>query len=150
MSELGVKRLTIGVRDGARRVDTPVRVQVTEGPGAVGDPRSASAAVDWLADGRLDVSRALAQARFATGLDASIPPAPPAPPPPPPKINVRWVDGLIQSAAAGWKRASGLTRGTRVSHRRGAMRWPMRRVRISPPSCGIPTSQTRTISTVHR
>ena len=94
MAELSVKRLTIGVRDGARRADTPVRVHVTEDPGAAGDPRSAAAAVDWLADGRLDVSRALAQARFATGLDTSRPPAPPAPPPPPPKINVRWVAGL--------------------------------------------------------
>ena len=30
MSELGVKSLTVGVRAGARRVDTPVRVHVTE------------------------------------------------------------------------------------------------------------------------
>ena len=78
MSELGVKRLAIGVRDDARRVDTPFRVQVTEGPGAAGDPLPGSVAVDWLADGRLDVSRALARARFATGLDTSIPLAPPA------------------------------------------------------------------------
>ena len=111
MSELGVKRLTIGVRDGARRVDTPVRVQVTEGPGAAGDPRSASAAVDWLADGRLDVSRALALARFATGLDASIPPAPPAPPPPPPKINVRWADGLEAERRRGLEAHFGLEAG---------------------------------------
>ena len=111
MAELGVKRLTIGVRDGARRVDTPVRVQVTEGPGAAGDPRSASAAVDWLADGRLDVSRALAQARFATGLDTSIPPAPPAPPPPPPKINVRWVDGLEAERRRGLEARFGLDAG---------------------------------------
>ena len=33
MSELGVKRLTIGVRAGARTVDTPVTVHVTEGCG---------------------------------------------------------------------------------------------------------------------
>ena len=85
MSELGVKRLTIGVRDGARRMDTQVRVQVTEGPGAAGDPRSVSAAVDWLADGRLDVSRALAQARFATGLNRSSLQG---------EINIRWVPGL--------------------------------------------------------
>ena len=111
MAELRVKRLTIGVRDGARRVDTPVRVQVTEGPGAAGDPRSASAAVDWLADGRLDVSPALAQARFATGLDASIPPAPPAPPPPPPKINVRWVDGLEAERRRGLEARFGLDAG---------------------------------------
>ena len=111
MAELGVKRLTIGVRDGARRVDTPVRVQVTEGPGAAGDPRSASAAVDWLADGRLDVSRALAQARFATGLDTSIPPAPPAPPPPPPKINVRWADGLEAERRRGLEARFGLDAG---------------------------------------
>ena len=90
MSELGVKRLTVGVRAGARTVDTPVTVHVTEGPGAAGDPRSASVVVNSLANGRLDVSRALADARFATGLDRSIPP----PPPPPPRINVRWVDGL--------------------------------------------------------
>ena len=94
MSELGVKRFSIGARDSARRMDTPVRVQVTEDPGAAGDPMSASVAVDWLADGRLDVSGALAQARFATGLDASIPPALPAPPPPPPTINVRWANGV--------------------------------------------------------
>ena len=111
MSELGVKRLTIGVRDGARRVDSPIRVQVTEGPGAAGDPRSASAAVDWLADGRLDVSRALAQARFATGLDASIPPAPPAPPPPPPRINVRWADGLNADRRRGLEDRFGLDAG---------------------------------------
>ena len=43
--------------------------------------------VDWLADGRLDVSRALAQARFATGLDRSIPPSVP-------EINVRWMPDL--------------------------------------------------------
>ena len=45
MSELGVKRLTIGVRDGARRMDAPVRVYVTEDPGAAGDPMSESVAV---------------------------------------------------------------------------------------------------------
>ena len=111
MSELGVKRLTIGVRDGARRMDTPVRVQVTEGPGAAGAPRSGSAAVDWLADGRLDVSRALAQARFATGLDTSIPPAPPAPPPPPPRINVRWADGLNMDRRRGMEDRFGLDAG---------------------------------------
>ncbi len=101
MAELRVKRLTIGVRDGARRVDTPVSVQVTEGPGAVGDPRSASAVVDWLADGRLDVSRALAQARFATGLDRSISP-------PLPRINVRWVDGLDADRRRGLEARFGL------------------------------------------
>ena len=111
MAELGVKRLTIGVRDGTRRMDTPVRVHVTEDPGAVVDPRSASAVVDWLADGRLDVSRALAQARFATGLDTSIPPAPPAPPPPPPKINVRWADGLEAERRRGLEAHFGLEAG---------------------------------------
>ena len=85
MSELSVKTLTVGVRAGARMVDTPVSVHVTEDPGAKGDARSASAAVDWLADGRLDVSRALAQARFATGLDRSILQG---------EINIRWVPGL--------------------------------------------------------
>ena len=85
MSELGVKSLTVGVRAGARRVDTPVRVQVTEDTGVAGAARSESVAVDWLADGRLDVSRALTQARFATGLDRSNPQ---------PEINIRWVPGL--------------------------------------------------------
>ena len=111
MSELSVKRLTIGVRNGARRVDTPVRVQVTEGPGSAGDQRSASAAVDWLDDGRLDVSRVLAQARFATGLDTSIPSAPPAPPPLPPKINVRWADGLETERRRGLEARFGLGAG---------------------------------------
>ena len=87
MSELGVKSLTVGVRAGARRVDTPVRVHVTEEADARGDPRSDSVSVDWLADGRLDVSRALARARFATGLDRSIRQSVP-------EINVRWVPGL--------------------------------------------------------
>ena len=85
MSELGVKTLTVGVRAGTQTVDTPVRVHVTEDPGAKGDPMSESVAVDWLADGRLDVSRALAQARFATGLDRSILQG---------EINIRWVPGL--------------------------------------------------------
>ena len=85
MSALGVKTLTVGVRTGAQTVDTQVRVQVTEGTGVAGDARSAPVAVDWLADGRLDVSRALAQARFATGLDRSNPQ---------PEINIRWVPGL--------------------------------------------------------
>ena len=85
MSELSVTTLTVGVRAGARRVDTPVRVQVTEDTGAAGDARSESVAVDWLADGRLDVSRALTQARFATGLDRSNPQ---------PEIHIRWVPGL--------------------------------------------------------
>ena len=44
-------------------------------------------AVDWLAGGRLDVSRALADARFSTGLDRSISQRVP-------EINVRWVPGL--------------------------------------------------------
>ena len=57
------------------------------GPGRTGDPRSDPVVVDWLADGRLDVSRALADARFATGLDRSIPQSVP-------EINVRWVPGL--------------------------------------------------------
>ena len=90
MAELRVKRLTIGLRDGAQTVGTPVSVHITEGPDAQGDPQTESVAVDWLADGRLDVSRALADARFATGLDRSIPPVPPSPP----RINVRWVVGL--------------------------------------------------------
>ena len=85
MSELGVKTLTVGARAGAQTVDTQVRVQVTEGTGAAGDARSESVAVDWLADGRLDVSRALTQARFATGLDRSNPQ---------PEIHIRWVPGL--------------------------------------------------------
>ena len=68
-------------------MDTPVRVYVTEDPGAAGDPRSESVAVAWLADGRLDVSRALALARFATGLDRSIRQSVL-------EINVRWVPGL--------------------------------------------------------
>ena len=85
MSELGVKSLTVGVRAGARRVDMPVRVQVTEDTGVAGAARSESVAVDWLADGRLDVSRALTQARFATGLDWSNRQ---------PVINIRWVLGL--------------------------------------------------------
>ena len=85
MSELGVKTLTVGVRAGAQTVDTQVTVQVAEGTGAAGDARSESVSVDWLADGRLDVSGALAQARFATGLDRSNPQ---------PEINIRWVPGL--------------------------------------------------------
>ena len=87
MSGLSVKTLTVGVRAGTQTVDTPVRVHVTEDPGAPGDATSESVAVDWLADGRLDVSRALADARFATGLDRSIPQRVP-------EINVRWVPGL--------------------------------------------------------
>ena len=87
MSELGVKSLTVGVRAGARRVDTPVRVHVTEDADARGDPRSDSVSVDWLADGRLDVSRALADLRFSTGLDRSIRPSVP-------EINVRWMPDL--------------------------------------------------------
>ena len=91
MSELSVMRLTIGVRSGGGTVDTPVTVHVTDSEDAQGGARSDSAAVDWLGDGRFDVSRALAQARFATGLDRSILPVPP---PPPPKINVRWLAGI--------------------------------------------------------
>ena len=91
MAELSVKMLTIGVRAGTRTAHTPVRVHVTEDTGAEGDPRLESVAVDWLPDSRLDVSQALADARFATGLDSTIPPAPL---PPSPRINVRWVDGL--------------------------------------------------------
>ena len=105
MSELSVKTLTVGVRAGTQTVDTPVRVHVTEDPGAKGDPMSESVAVDWLADGRLDVSRALEQARFATGLDTSIPPPPP---PPPPRINVRWLDGLDADHRGGLEARFGL------------------------------------------
>ena len=104
MAELRVKTLTIGVRDGARMVDTPVMVHVTEDPGAAGDPTSDSSAVDWLPDGRLDVSRALADARFATGLDSSIPPASL----PLPRINVRWVDGLDADRRRGLEARFGL------------------------------------------
>ena len=111
MSELSVKTLTVGVRAGTQTVDTPVRVHVTEDPGAKGDPMSESVAVDWLADGRLDVSRALAQARFATGLDRSIPPPPP---PPPPRINVRWVDGLDADRRRGLEARFGLDAGTEM------------------------------------
>ena len=101
MSELSVKTLTVGVRAGTQTVDTPVRVHVTEDPGAKGDPMSESVAVDWLPDGRLDVSRALAQARFATGLDSSMPP-------PPARINVRWVDGLDADRRRGLEARFGL------------------------------------------
>ena len=112
MSELSVKTLTVGVRAGTQTVDTPVRVHVTEDPGAKGDPMSESVAVDWLADGRLDVTRALAQARFATGLDSSIPPPPP---PPPPRINVRWVDGLDAERRRGLEARLGLDAGTETA-----------------------------------
>ena len=115
MSELGVKRLTIGVRDGARRVDTPVRVHVTEDLGVAGDARSESVAVDWLADGRLDVSRALARARFATGLDTSLPPARPPSSSPPPKINVRWVAGQDADRRRGLEQRFGLDAGNEVA-----------------------------------
>ena len=108
MAELRVKTLTIGVRTGARSVDTPVRVHVTEDPGAPGDTRSESVAVDWLADGRLDVSRALADTRFATGVDSSMPPPPP---PPPPRINVRWVDALDADRRSGLEARFGLDAG---------------------------------------
>ena len=111
MSELSVKTLTVGVRAGTQTVDTPVRVHVTEDPGAKGDPMSESVAVDWLADGRLDVSRVLAQAWFATGLDRSIPPPPP---PPPPRINVRWVDGLDADRRRGLEARFGLDAGTEM------------------------------------
>ena len=105
MSELGVKRLTIGVRAGTGTVNSPVRVYVTEGPGAAGDPTPKSVAVNWLADGRLDVSRALAAARFATDLDTSIPP------PPPPQINVRWVAGQEADRRRGLGERFGLDAG---------------------------------------
>ena len=108
MSELSVKTLTVGVRAGTQTVDTPVRVHVTEDPGAKGDPMSESVAVDWLADGRLDVSRVLAQAWFATGLDRSILP------PPPPRINVRWVDGLDADRRRGLEARFGLDAGTEM------------------------------------
>ena len=91
MSELGVKRLTIGVRSGTGTMDTPVTVHVTDSEDAQGGAGSDSAAVDWRGDGRIDVSRALAQARFATGLDRL---NLPVQPPPPPKINVRWIPGV--------------------------------------------------------
>ena len=87
MSELGVRGLTVRVRTGALTMDTPVRVHVTEDPDARGAPTSDSVVVDWLSDGRLDVSRALAEARFSTGLDRSTPQSVP-------EINVRWVPGL--------------------------------------------------------
>ena len=115
MAELRVKTLTVGVRAGAQTMDTPVRVHVTEGPGVAGDPRSASVAVDWLADGRLDVSRALAQVRFATGLDTSLPPAPPPPPPSPPRINVRWLAGLDADLRRGLEQRFGLELGNEIA-----------------------------------
>ena len=87
-------------------------MQVTEDPDLAGDPMLESVAVDWLADGRLDVSRALARARFATGLDTSIPPASTgAPPPPPPKINIRWADGLDADRRRGLEARFGLDAG---------------------------------------
>ena len=101
MSELGVKSLTVGVRAGTQTVDTQVTVHVTENPGAQGDPRTASVAVDWLADGRLDVSRALADARFSTGLDRSAPQSVP-------EINVRWVPGLYADRRRGLEERFGL------------------------------------------
>ena len=100
MSELGVKTLTVGVRAGAQTVTPPVRMHITEGPAAHGDPRSDPVVVDWLADGRLDVSRALADARFATGLDRSIPQWP--------EINVRWVPGLDADRRRGLEERFGL------------------------------------------
>ena len=112
MSELSVKTLTVGLRTDARIVDTPVRVHVTEDPGAAGDARSESVAVDWLADGRLEISRALAQARFATGLDRS---DPQPTPPPPPRINVRWVDGLDADRRRGLEARFGLDAGTETA-----------------------------------
>ena len=108
MAELRVKTLTIGVRAGTLTVNSPVRVHVTEDPGAQGDPRLDSVAVDWLPDSRLDVSRALAEARFATGLDSSILRAPL---PPSPRINVRWVAGLDADRRRGLETRFGLDAG---------------------------------------
>ena len=105
MAELRVKTLTIGVRAGTRTVHTPVRVHVTEDTGAQGDPRLESVAVDWLPDSRLDVSQALVDARFATGLDSTIPPAPL---PPSPRINVRWVVALDADRRRGLEARFGL------------------------------------------
>ena len=107
MAELGVKRLTVGVRAGAQTVDSPVSVQITEGPDPQGDPQTESVVVDWLADGRLDVSRALAAARFATGVDTSR--APPSPP-----INVRWVAGLEADRRRGLEERFGLDAGNEI------------------------------------
>ena len=92
-------------------MDTPVKVQVTEDPDLAGDPMLESVAVDWLADGRLDVSRALARARFATGLDTSLPPARPPSSSPPPKINVRWVAGQDADRRRGLEARFGLDAG---------------------------------------
>ena len=108
MSELGVKSLTVGVRAGARRVDTPVRVHVTEDADARDDPRSDSVSVDWLADGRLDVSRALADLRFSTGLDRSIPPNAP-------EINVRWMSDLDADRRGVLEERFGLERRNEVA-----------------------------------
>ena len=102
MSELRVKRLTVGVRAGAPIVDVPVRVQITEAPGGQSDQLSESVTVDWLADGRLDVSRALAQVRFATGLDKSRRPSPL------PEIHVRWVAALDADRRRGLEERFGL------------------------------------------
>ena len=104
-AELRVKTLTVGVRAGAQTVATQVRVQVTEGTGAADDARSESRAVDWLADDRLDFSQVLADARFATGLDSTIPLAPL---PPSPRINVRWVVGLDADLRRGLEARFGL------------------------------------------
>ena len=108
MSELGVKTLTVGVRAGARRVDTPVRVHVTEDADARGDPRSDSVSVAWLADGRLDVSRALADLRFSTGLDRSIPPSVP-------EINVRWMPDMDTDRRRALEERFGLERRNEVA-----------------------------------
>ena len=88
MSEVRVKKLTVGVRGSGQVAETPVRVDLTDLSGATNDQTPESVEAEWLADGALDISRAVANARFATGLDRSIRPHSP------PQVNVRWVAGL--------------------------------------------------------
>ena len=107
MSALRVDTLTIGAEHG----HAPVRVNVTDVHGPRERRVVESYPVAVRADGTVDLSSALVDARLFTGLDLT------QSAPPLPKADIRWIDGLEEAHRLRLERRLGLQNGTPRSTR---------------------------------
>ena len=107
MSALRVDMLTIGAEHG----HGPVRVDVTDVHGPRERPVVESYPVALRADGTVELSSALVDARLFTGMDLT------QSAPPLPKAEIRWIDGLEEAHRLRLERRLGLQNGTPRSTR---------------------------------
>ncbi len=112
MSALRIGRLRIGVAGGRDARPAPVTVQVADRVNALTDREAEPFEVTWRPDGTLDLSPAVAGARFATGVDTSAGPALPL-------VMVRWVADMDAAHRRGLELEFGLEPVTEIEDTTG-------------------------------